>query len=700
MSAATQPRTFRADIQGLRAVAVVLVVANHTFLSPSGGFVGVDVFYVISGFLITTLLLREIDQTGTVSIRAFYARRVRRIVPVAFLVLVVTTAAAFVVWSLPRATQVALDSLSAALFVSNWHFTAIGADYLRADGAVSPVQHYWSLSIEEQFYAVWPLLLLLLTFVLTTRRTLAAAVLIGLAASLVVAASLTAADPTPAYFNTFARVWELLGGALIAVIGTAGNRIARPARQALAFAGLAVIIGSAFVVEDNWQVPFPWVAPAVLGSMLIVWAAAPAERTSVLGNPVSQWLGNISYSLYLWHFPVLIFGKSLIGQSAWALVALIAIMLVLSHLSSRFVERPIMSGRRKRRASATSFGPRFIGRDVAVGAAALVAIVALGVTTLNGPGWIRSGAAFADRFIAPQSVVASETEVVEPGQNEKARISDVAEALDASEWPANITNKLAVLDYTKQPTTMLEKAPGCRNLTTAPVRPLVCDLAQGEGKRTMLLGDSVAISWGPTVDYVAEEADWSLSAVGYTNCTLIDVETRNGPDTPGFAESCEERREDMFEMIAEENPDVVFLSAAESVIEYLDMPIDEAGAEWQAGLERTLERLEQVPKVYVLTNPPVSPAPLECANRLVGPTSCQVAASEEFGVKVAAESAATERFKNASLIDTESWFCADGQCPAYVGDHIVKTDSTHLTNDMGEALGPVLLDVLRRDGGP
>jgi len=690
MTANTTTAKFRTDIQGLRAVAVVLVVLNHAFDWPAGGFVGVDVFYVISGFLITGLLIREYDATGSISLRAFYARRIRRIVPVALVVLVVTVVAAFTFWYFPRAIQVALDSLSAAFFVSNWHFMAVGADYLQADGPVSPVQHYWSLSIEEQFYAVWPLLLLALFAVLKTRRELTIVVLFALVGTVGVAAYLTSADPTPAYFNTFARVWELLVGALLAIIGTAGARVPVALRQLVSIVGLIAIVGSAVIVKSTWDVPFPWVAPAVVGAGLVIWAEAPARRWGLLENPVAQWLGKISYSLYLWHFPVLIFGVSLVGDSIGAMIFLIVVMLLLSELSYRFVEKQVLTSRFLRRASKIKNARRFTVRDVSVGVVALVAIVVLSGAQLHGPGSLRSGATFTARFLAPQPF-----EAPDPAAGLAERVSQVERAAAARFWPGEVSSELNWLDASQQSMAMRTTAPGCRNNPWAPGPPdLVCDIAQGDHGTAMVVGDSVALSWSPTVAYVAKERDWDLTAVGYANCSLIAADARDRADTPGFAKQCAERQEAMFDMVDDTQPDVLFLSASETVIEYLDLPVDEAVAAWQAGIERTLDRLSAVDEVYVLTNPPRTDDPLECANRLVGPASCASSATEHFAAKKAAEIAAVVDYPNATVIDTESWFCTDDVCPAYVDEHVVRTDTSHLTKSAAQAVGPVLLEAI------
>ncbi len=222
----TVNRGFRPDVEGLRALAVVAVIVDHLFDWPSGGFVGVDVFFVISGFLITGLLLKEYERTKTISFLDFYKRRVRRIMPAALLVLVVSTAVSFLVFNVVRAQASLWDAIWSALFVSNWHFASAGTDYFASDGPISPFRHYWSLSVEEQFYLVWPVLIfLVITF--ARRRTPKNRVkrarlftqTIGITVGVLIVASLawgfyeTSARPTVAYFSTFSRAWELGIGA-------------------------------------------------------------------------------------------------------------------------------------------------------------------------------------------------------------------------------------------------------------------------------------------------------------------------------------------------------------------------------------------------------------------------------------------------------------------------------------------------------
>ncbi|GGI37992.1 hypothetical protein GCM10010988_16750 [Cnuibacter physcomitrellae] len=365
----TPRRALRPDIQGLRALAVVAVILDHAIGWPLGGFVGVDVFFVISGFLITGLLLRDVERTGRVSFRDFYAKRMRRILPAALVVLAITAAAGFVVFNVTRAWQTVWDAVYSLVFVANWHFAAQGTDYFHASDAVSPLQHFWSLSVEEQFYLVWPGLVMLLLLVLpgalrpgaaasgsasaaSASRMRAVRIVVGIAAAIVVAASFgwavlqTGSDPTVAYFSTLTRAWELALGAVLAAAVPLLLRLPSALRAVLGWAGLAGIVASFFLI-DGGSTPFPgpWAAlPVAATAVLIVGGVGGGRQRHLfpLTNPVSVFLGDMSYSLYLWHFPVIVFFAVLLptpGPTTTGIV--LATIGALSLVSYFLVEQPL-----------------------------------------------------------------------------------------------------------------------------------------------------------------------------------------------------------------------------------------------------------------------------------------------------------------------------------------------------------------------
>lgn len=351
----------RADIQALRALAIVSVLAFHLWPDHfKGGFVGVDIFFVISGFLISGQLWREIETTGHVKFSKFWARRARRLLPASLLVIVVTalTMLLFVppVWFLGYIDE-ALGSVG---YVQNWVLAAKATDYLAANTALSPFLHFWSLSVEEQYYIFWPLILgVLLVLTRALRLKPKAAIAAGLSVifvlSLAYSIALTIEAPELAYFSTFTRAWEFAGGALIAVIFS-GRSLGRHLKAILIWLGIALMLYAFFKFNSHTAFPGYWAAMPVFGAMAFLLGG---DSRSFLAPwwlfkfwPIA-FLGDISYSLYLWHWPIIVLAPWVLHQNlttsdrVW--VATLAILL--GFLSKRFVEDPIRFGRLSKKTS-------------------------------------------------------------------------------------------------------------------------------------------------------------------------------------------------------------------------------------------------------------------------------------------------------------------------------------------------------------
>lgn len=346
---------FRPDIEGMRAIAVVLVILFHAYHVPfTAGFVGVDVFFVISGFLITSLLLREQQRAGRISLSRFYARRARRILPASTLVVVVTLFATYHWLGFIAGNSVANDAKWTAIFGANLHFGLVRTDYFGAQSPPSPLQHMWSLGVEEQFYLVWPGLLLIVAVLVRGaryRRALTAAVSVIIAASLIWSVAQTSVNQTWAYFSPLTRAWELALGALIAVSAPSIARL-KPAwaAQALAVLGLAGILIAAIVFTSETRYPGYAALLPVVGSAALI-AAGCANRETFVGRALSvrsmQWVGARSYSLYLWHWPLLIIPAQYAGRNLSVLenTGLVLLTVVASAATYRFVENPVRRAR-------------------------------------------------------------------------------------------------------------------------------------------------------------------------------------------------------------------------------------------------------------------------------------------------------------------------------------------------------------------
>jgi peptidoglycan/LPS O-acetylase OafA/YrhL len=336
-------KVFRPDIEGLRAVAVILVILAHAGVPwLEGGFIGVDVFFVISGFLITRLLLGEHDARERISLVGFYARRARRILPAATLVIVVTVVASYEFLGFIRGSEVATDAKWAALFAANLHFADAGADYLTAGGSPSPLRHYWSLGVEEQFYLVWPALIIAAAAIAPRKalRTKLLPLLVTISvASYAWSIVQTSGNGTVAFFSPLTRLCELSVGALLALAATRTWFTGRRA-VAAAWTGLAGIAASAVVLSTDTAFPGAVVIVPVLATALVLMAG---HVPRVLGAQPMQRIGALSYSLYLWHWPLFTIATQRAGHSLGVAsdIALIAATFMLAFLTYRGLEGPI-----------------------------------------------------------------------------------------------------------------------------------------------------------------------------------------------------------------------------------------------------------------------------------------------------------------------------------------------------------------------
>ena len=342
---------FRPDIEGLRAVAVGLVLLFHGYGNPvTGGFLGVDVFFVISGFLITNLLLAEQIKKGRVSVPGFYARRVRRILPASALVVVCTVVATYHYLGFIGGNEIATDAKWTAVFMANIRFALVQTDYFGSQLPPSPLQHMWSLGVEEQFYLVWPSLFVLLLVIvggLRHRNALAATLMFIIGASFAWSVVQTAANPTWAYFSPLTRAWELALGALVAVLAPVIGRLRTGwPTELMAAAGLIGIALSAFIIDPSTPYPGSAVAFPVVSTALVI-ASGCASVNTVVGRALSvrpmQWVGARSYSLYLWHWPLLIIAARYAGDglSIAQNTGLLVLAVIASALTYRLVENPV-----------------------------------------------------------------------------------------------------------------------------------------------------------------------------------------------------------------------------------------------------------------------------------------------------------------------------------------------------------------------
>ena len=359
-----KPADVRADIQALRAIAIGSVVFFHFWPSLlPGGYAGVDIFFVVSGYLITGQLWRQVQLNGKINFKDFWARRARRLLPASLLSILAIVLISFL--RMPSSWYLKLnnEAVGATTYVQNWVLAQKSTNYLNADQSPSPLQHFWSLSVEEQYYVVWPLLMFAVLWVAIRvlkkfSVTARAAVLSGLGALLVGSFAysiwFTAKLPLYAYFSTFTRAWEFAAGALLAVWLSSGNQQvdrqrAKTRHPIWWWLGLALIITSFAVLSTRTAYPSYWAAIPVAGAVAFLFGGESASRwvpQAVMAWRPIQFLGDISYSLYLWHWPILMLAPWFILGKANDLerTSLVALAILIGWLSKKFIEDPIRFG--------------------------------------------------------------------------------------------------------------------------------------------------------------------------------------------------------------------------------------------------------------------------------------------------------------------------------------------------------------------
>ncbi|MBM7829599.1 peptidoglycan/LPS O-acetylase OafA/YrhL [Agromyces cerinus] len=314
------------------------------------GYMGVDVFFVVSGFLITGLLLRDAERRGRISLRTFYLRRARRILPAALIVLAAVSVLTIALVPQREWRSWFREIVASALYYENWQLAIDSQIPRRADLESTPVQHFWSLSVEEQFYLFWPLLLIVAIWFAARRGVGSRRVLLPLlgavtAASFVHCIVLTVQEPALAYFSTFTRMWEFGVGGLLALVAATPLRGHEPLRAAVSIAGLVVIVVPIVAFRSPDYFPGAIVLAPVVGTLAVIWAGMPQLAWSparLAALPPVQWMGDVSYSLYLWHWPIFMFVPYLTGLPSppWLMVLLVAFSFLVAGLSKRYIEDP------------------------------------------------------------------------------------------------------------------------------------------------------------------------------------------------------------------------------------------------------------------------------------------------------------------------------------------------------------------------
>lgn len=656
----TARREFRADIQGMRAIAVLAVVLYHAGLPYlPGGYVGVDIFFVISGFLITSHLVRSLEQHGRIQLADFYAKRVRRILPASVLVLILTVLAS-IIWLPSQLFQdVWRGAVATAVYLPNVYFAIKGTDYL-AETTPSVFQHYWSLGIEEQFYILYPLLLLACWKIFKNKRSVLYVVLVCVTVSFLAGLYATSWNQPYAFFLLPFRAWELGVGGLVAIVLSRRASIV-PRRYAgpVGWLGLAIMVTPIFTFSDSTVFPGYWAAIPTVGAALVILAGATRSAHGpgkLLSARPMIWVGGISYSLYLVHWPALTIPQIAAGYNhplpLWVTLLVAVASVGAAAAIYRYVENPLRTARLWRDAR-----PR----------RSLLSAVSLAVVSA---------------VIATLGYVYVEHRPSSDGR-EATHLTATLHPEGTAYVPSNMRPSLENVDRDLSPVSK----DGCHR-KPAETSLEGCIYGDPDGEHIVLFGDSHAGQWFPALLPFAEANGFTIESRTKSGCPSSSATTVFNDSVYRL---CDDWRDAVIDRINAESPDLVVIS------NYGDLVLEEEGDRgtiWREALEETIDRID-APVVVIGDTPSVGETPALCLSQNLN-NAQKCAVDREFALSsVTRESErSAAAAAGADFIDLTDYICNDKTCDPIFGNVLVYRDDNHMTATFSELLSPVLAEKL------
>ncbi|OMC16456.1 acyltransferase family protein [Mycobacterium sp. SP-6446] len=697
MERAVKRTGFRPDIEGLRAVAVIAVVLYHAEVpGVTGGYIGVDVFFVISGFLITGILWREVTTENTIRLGRFYGARARRLLPAAATAGIATAIGAAIVLPPLQARSVFVDGVASALYVGNYRFARQGTDYLASNLPPSPFEHYWSLGVEEQFYLVWPMLLIGTAWLVRRapllRRRASEATPYGLVLAVVAAASLAAAvlwtrtSPAWAFFSLPTRAWELAVGGLVALTVGQWRRLPLLPATIVGCGGLAMIVLTCTQLGPHTPYPGTAALLPVLGTALVIGGGCVTGSLGagrVLCRPAMRAIGRISYSWYLWHWPVLLLMPPLLGMPAGLPARLSATVVSagLAVISLHLVENPGRFAAALRRSARKSL-------LVAGGASAVTACACLLLLNVIPVPVGHGTAAPKANIVALPPAPAPDVSPQEAAVRQAfAQARDaVAASADLRAVPSNLDPSLADAPADKAAVFVN----GCTR-SWRDVGQAECAGGDAAAPTTVaLVGDSHAAMWYPAFQQVAEQRHWRLETLAKVTCPLQDLRIVSPYLGREYTE-CEQWRGEIMARLQAERPRLVVLSMSRRY--GADFGFTSYDAGWVDTLGRTVNQLRNAGSTVLVLGPvadPRSSAPACLSAHLDDASACApprlVAVN---GDGIAAEQKATTG-AGGHYADLSDLFCTPARCPMIVGNTLVFRDDNHVTTEYAQLLTPLM----------
>jgi peptidoglycan/LPS O-acetylase OafA/YrhL len=637
-----------------------------------GGFIGVDVFFVISGFLITGLLIRELEKYYRIDFIRFYARRIRRLLPAATLVLVVTLTVSWMVLPPLRWRAVGIDALTSALWSGNIRFALSQTDYLTADDAPSPLLHFWSLGVEEQFYLLWPMLLVLsftlLWRWLTVRKAVATVATITIILSFVTGFAWTGSQQPYAFFLLPSRAWELAAGALLATIYPQTSRLNRKLRVSFGATGIVTLLASAMILDSSVQWPGYFATIPVLATLaVLVTSGAPAKLLSL---PPFQAIGRWSYSLYLWHWPTLVLTPIILDRTLTTSEALLTLLASsgLAVASYHWVENPL----RSHQIIANPWRGYAFGTVLVV----TTSVAAFGLVKAPLPQAPAAGGTYVTSIQTVDSLsydallTATETVTGVP-----ANLSPALIEAENDRFSVDLGNCFA----SNSEDTVPEK--GC----------FFGDLATD--RTVALIGDSHSAQWTAPLLQIAKEEGFRLLIMTKSACPPVQL-LRSSAKLGSFPE-CERWNNSVMQRLQVERPAVTLLAGYTGYAIERDLDSYEHRlAAWGA----TLDTLLPFTRPVLLGDSPYPnhDVPVCLSANMSNPDKC-VRTKESMSTSEAGRAAEVDAAQTRSVpvVDTFELICPTRECPVIVGNILVYRDESHISATFAKWLSKPLSDKLR-----
>jgi len=654
---------FYPELQGLRAIAVLIVVLFH--VNPNwlpGGYVGVDVFFVISGFVITASLMREATKSDLINIPMFYVRRVRRLLPVAAVVLLFVIIGTYLLLPQGQWSQIGFEVIASAFYFENWALFADATNYLAQDEADSPIVHYWSLSIEEQFYFIWPILIfLVIKFSSAASRAKSLLILLCLIffTSLAFSVIFTHQAPQQGYFSSLTRIWELALGAILAIL------IWRP-KVALGniftVCGITMIIAASFYYSESSVFPGYLALLPTLGAAMIIMAATNGQKLHALAplrSALALFTGNISYSLYLWHWPFIVFGLAIFGGDASPIerIFLIAISFVVARVSTHLLEDPFRYGRFK----------------ITRGSHAIYLVMICIITPLAGGGYL---------VLSQNTNTNPEILSSFPG----------AEALNTPNYDAvenyNAETYRPRPQYAKSDLREAYAMKCVTKFTSEDIQPCAFEGSKNE-IHIGIIGDSHAGHWEPALVKACKSRKCRVTSITKGLCPLSEAKFLMKKT---LNKSCANRYPKLIEYIQQANFDIIVTSQYRKYKIEGGNSRDSHYRKMTQGLIDTWEKLESknTQLVVIADTPWLGKNLPKCMERTNSNLEeCTVFSNENNPFKDPLIAAAKKNIK-VKFVDMSPYICPENKCYPVIGNVLVWRDNNHLTRTYSESLSEIL----------